>query len=1058
MGRASVGLLALLSAFAVTASSAGAVTYKEARKKALSATTTERSKPGAILFGQSTTLRPRTSIRESGRRPPPSGTTTRAMQRVLTVRERAFFFYLDRGSYQSYEHAGRVVLVGVVSGRVIRSRTLQFAPVINGRLPVFLRSREAYLLPAYRISTEPYTVPGATRAVAASLGAFGGQPSASLRSAASESFVAARLAAEHSCSIVIGGRPSESAGSIGSSTGTPIAPLLSYDPASGLSLSSFVTTQAIVRRGCRDIAIAVTGDGYRSFTPPTVRTSLRTSGARMREHHVTASMLRSAIAGNPSVTFKLMIDGPGSGGFIEALRSLSNVLVIATSSTASQTAFRYLPEKEVAGDLRRNPLRMRSDSSFFTTMLFGGAAFSASDAEVLHAAAEVAAGRAPSFLAYMIARAFELSRPFDFTADLGQTQRLYTTFEVTPPGPLNRPPVANAQSVTTAEDTPKSIVLTASDPDGDALTYTVGAPAHGTLSGTAPNLTYTPAANYNGPDSFTVSVSDGALISATVTISITVTPVEDPPVTIASGTLAYTENDPPTAIAPALTVTDVDSANLTGATVQITAGHVAADDLLALPAPPSGIAAVFDAPTGMLTLSGSATVAAYEAALRAVTYENSSDDPGSAPRTVTFTARDAGGFGPSATRTITIAPVNDAPQITTSAGPLSYAESAPATAIDAGLVLTDPDSQITGATVQITGNYASPEDVLALASPPAGIGAAYDSGTGTLTLTGTASVADYQAALQAVTYRNTSSNPSTATRTVTFLASDASSTSAPATRDVNITATDNPPDVDNSSGALAYTENDPATAIDTTITVTDVDSASLTGALVTITSNFAGAEDVLALPAQPNITALYAAGTLTLSGTATLAEYETALEAVTYRNTSDAPSTATRTVTYQARDAGGFGAPDTHAITIAAVDDPPVAVNDSASVAEDSGATAVTVLLNDTDVDAGPQSIGSVTQPANGVVVITGGGTGLTYAPNANYCNSPPGTTPDTFTYTLTPGGSSGDGVDDRDVLRRPTGRRERQPRRSPRTRAPPRSPCWRTTRTSTAARSRSRR
>ena len=45
-----------------------------------------------------------------------------------------------------------------------------------------------------------------------------------------------------------------------------------------------------------------------------------------------------------------------------------------------------------------------------------------------------------------------------------------------------------------------------------------------------------------------------------------------------------------------------------------------------------------------------------------------------------------------------------------------------------------------------------------------------------------------------------------------------------------------------------------------------------------------------------------------------------------------------------------------------------------------------------------------MTQPANGAVVITGGGTGVSYTPNANYCNSPPGTTPDTFTYTLNGG------------------------------------------------------
>ena len=73
---------------------------------------------------------------------------------------------------------------------------------------------------------------------------------------------------------------------------------------------------------------------------------------------------------------------------------------------------------------------------------------------------------------------------------------------------------------------------------------------------------------------------------------------------------------------------------------------------------------------------------------------------------------------------------------------------------------------------------------------------------------------------------------------------------------------------------------------------------------------------------------------------------------------------------------------------------------------EDAAATAVPVLTNDTDVDAGPKSIGSVTQPANGTVAITGGGTGLTYQPNPNYCNDPPGTTPDTFTYTLN-GGSN---------------------------------------------------
>lgn len=96
---------------------------------------------------------------------------------------------------------------------------------------------------------------------------------------------------------------------------------------------------------------------------------------------------------------------------------------------------------------------------------------------------------------------------------------------------VNTPPTANGQSVTTAEDTPKAVTLTGSDADNDALTFTVvSGPAHGALSGTEPNLTYTPAADYHGPDSFTFKVNDGHADSASdATVSITVTPVADTP-------------------------------------------------------------------------------------------------------------------------------------------------------------------------------------------------------------------------------------------------------------------------------------------------------------------------------------------------------------------------------------------------------------------------------------------------------------------------------------------------------------------------------------------------
>ena len=97
-------------------------------------------------------------------------------------------------------------------------------------------------------------------------------------------------------------------------------------------------------------------------------------------------------------------------------------------------------------------------------------------------------------------------------------------------------PTAFAQSLTNLENTALPVTLTGSDPQGYALTYSVlTSPAHGTLTGTTPSLTYQPAANYYGNDSFTFRVNDGLSNSATATISITNKAVDYPPV-VAPGT------------------------------------------------------------------------------------------------------------------------------------------------------------------------------------------------------------------------------------------------------------------------------------------------------------------------------------------------------------------------------------------------------------------------------------------------------------------------------------------------------------------------------------------
>jgi RHS repeat-associated protein len=126
--------------------------------------------------------------------------------------------------------------------------------------------------------------------------------------------------------------------------------------------------------------------------------------------------------------------------------------------------------------------------------------------------------------------------------------------------PPNEEPVANGQAVPLGEDSPADIVLTGIDPDGDPITFSVlSQPSHGSLSGTAPNLTYTPNANYHGPDNFTFRVNDGQVDSNVALIELTVTARNDAP--IADAQTVTTEEDQGTDVT--LTAADVDEDGLT---------------------------------------------------------------------------------------------------------------------------------------------------------------------------------------------------------------------------------------------------------------------------------------------------------------------------------------------------------------------------------------------------------------------------------------------------------------------------------------------------------------
>jgi hypothetical protein len=128
-------------------------------------------------------------------------------------------------------------------------------------------------------------------------------------------------------------------------------------------------------------------------------------------------------------------------------------------------------------------------------------------------------GTAPR-LTYKPSAGFGGADSFTFKANDGTVDSAAATVSITVIA--NRAPVAGAQSVSATQDTAKSIVLSATDADGDTLTYSFVQPAHGSLSGAAPNLTYTPATGYSGADSFSFKANDGLADSNSATVSITV--------------------------------------------------------------------------------------------------------------------------------------------------------------------------------------------------------------------------------------------------------------------------------------------------------------------------------------------------------------------------------------------------------------------------------------------------------------------------------------------------------------------------------------------------------
>jgi hypothetical protein len=484
------------------------------------------------------------------------------------------------------------------------------------------------------------------------------------------------------------------------------------------------------------------------------------------------------------------------------------------------------------------------------------------------------------------------------------------------------------------------------------------------------------------------NAANGPLAATAVTSTINLVPLPDVPVVAGLGTANFTENGAAVALAGGLTVTDPDDSQLIGAVVSISANFRSGDTLHFTDQ--SGITGSYDGATGLLTLTGTATLANYQTALRSITFSSTSDDPtdnaSATTRTlswqVTDANSDAAGAATSvlATSTLNLTPLPDAPVITPT-GALTYTENVGATIVDSTITVTDvDDTLITGGSIRITSNFLA-GDVLAV-TDSGSITSSYDPGTGFLTLSGTDTKAHYQTVLRSLSYLNSTDDPTDnttkTTRTLTYSLADANSDLAgtatgTASKTINLTPLPDAPLITGGGQTLAYTEQAAAAVIDATVVVSaDADDTQMAGATVRLSAGFTTG-DILAFTDHSGITGSYNAltGVLTLSGNATLANYTAALQSVRFHSTSDDPTaiSTSRTVTWQVTDANSDAAGAatsntvTSTITLTPVNDAPTLTGTATASYTENGAaiplfSGITVTdVDDTDIVSASVSI-----------------------------------------------------------------------------------------------------
>jgi CSLREA domain-containing protein len=534
---------------------------------------------------------------------------------------------------------------------------------------------------------------------------------------------------------------------------------------------------------------------------------------------------------------------------------------------------------------------------------------------------------------------------------------------------VNDAPIASSGALTTTEDMPASGALSASDQEGDALTYSiVGAPAKGTIQGLVAStgaFTYTPSADANGSDSFTFRVSDGVASSNVATVTVSIAAVNDPPRFTAGADQSVAEDAGPQSVpgwAQGISAGAPDEAGQT-LTFQITSNSNPA----LFSAGPTISAGGTLSYTPAANASGSATIAV-----------RLTDSGGTANS----------GSDQSATQSFTIAvsPVNDPP--------VNSVPSAQSTAEDTALVFSsaagNPISvaDVDAGTGALSMTLAATNGTLTLASSA---GLTFSSGDGTsdtsMSFSGTS--ANINAALSGLTFAPAAdySGPASITVTTNDLGNTGSGGAQSNADTIAITINPvNDPPVNTVPGGQSTSE-DTALVFSSTagnsIGVADVDAG---GNPVRIT--LSASHGALTLASTSGLTFSSGDGTadsnMTFSGS--LPNINAALNGLTYTPAADYTGSDTLNITTS--DLGNTGSggalsdADTVAVAVGAVNDPPVNHLPSAqTTAEDTAlvfSSAAGNLISISDIDAGGSNVYVTLIATNGTLTL-GGTAGLTF-------------------------------------------------------------------------------